>query len=94
VSKTATRSFLALLTATAVILEDAGVVVSLNGAVMGSAIIYAFPAIIFLKLTSRLMAEEKMEKPKKVYDGTVCQQVSHRDRIFDRSLRGIRDSVE
>jgi sodium-coupled neutral amino acid transporter 11 len=65
-NKLATRSILGLLTATALVLEDAGIVVALSGAVMGSAIIYAFPSIIFLKLTSRLMAEGKLEKTRKI----------------------------
>lgn len=61
-----TRSLLGILTTTALFLQDAGIVVSLNGAVMGSAIIYCFPSIIFLKLTSRLFSEGKLEKSRKI----------------------------
>jgi len=63
-NKKATRAFLAFLTGMALILEDAGFMVGMTGAVMGSAIIYMFPSIIFLKLTSRLMKEGKMKKTK------------------------------
>lgn len=42
---------MALITSLALILPDAGVVVSFNGAVMGSAIIYIIPAILYLKST-------------------------------------------
>jgi sodium-coupled neutral amino acid transporter 11 len=63
-NKRATRSLLGLLTVTAMLLTDAGIVVSLNGAVMGSAIIYAFPCIIFLKLTERLVSQGKLQKTK------------------------------
>ena len=44
---------LALLTSISLVIKDAGFVVSFNGAVMGSAIIYIFPSIIFLKSTKR-----------------------------------------
>jgi len=59
-NKAITRSLLAFLTGTALVLTDAGIVVSLSGAVMGSAIIYAFPSIIFLKMTSRLVSQGKL----------------------------------
>lgn len=65
-NKKATNGFLAGITALALVLEDAGFMVSLTGAVMGSAIIYAFPSIIFLKMTSRLMAAGKLKKTKAV----------------------------
>jgi len=65
-NKMATRSLLGFLTVTALFLKDAGIVVSLNGAVMGSAIIYAFPSIIFLKLTQRLVSQGKLVKSKKL----------------------------
>jgi len=61
-NKFTTRALLGLLTAAALVLKDAGIVVALNGAVMGSAIIYAFPSIVFLKMTSRLLAEGKLQK--------------------------------
>jgi len=65
-NKKATNGFLAGITALALVLEDAGFMVSLTGAVMGSAIIYVFPSIIFLKMTSRLMAAGKLKKTKAV----------------------------
>ena len=40
---------LALLTAVALAVEDVGVVVALTGALMGSAVIYALPALMLLK---------------------------------------------
>lgn len=60
--KKVTNLTLGALTAAAMVLKDAGVMVSLTGAILGSAIIYSFPSIIFLKLTKRLMAEGKMKK--------------------------------
>jgi sodium-coupled neutral amino acid transporter 11 len=57
-----TKSLLAILTGTALVLTDAGIVVSLTGAVMGSAIIYAFPSIVFLKMTSRLISQGKLKR--------------------------------
>jgi len=65
-NKRATQSLLGCLTVTALFLKDAGIVVSLNGAVMGSAIIYAFPSIIFLKLTERLVSQGKLQKTRKL----------------------------
>ena len=59
-NRNVTRTLLGLVTGAAFFLKDAGIVVSLNGAVMGSAIIYAFPSIIFLKMTNRLVREGKM----------------------------------
>jgi len=49
--KRVTRGLVSMITGLALLLEDAGVVVSFNGAVMGSAIIYIFPALLFLKST-------------------------------------------
>ena len=40
---------LGLITAIALLLDDVGVVVSLTGALMGSAVIYALPAVMLLK---------------------------------------------
>ncbi|GKZ00728.1 hypothetical protein MPSEU_001024700 [Mayamaea pseudoterrestris] len=45
-------ALMSIITATALIVKDAGFVVSFNGALMGTAIIYIFPALLFLKLTS------------------------------------------
>lgn len=82
-NKVLTRTLLGLLTTTALFLEDAGIVVSLNGAVMGSAIIYAFPSIIFLKLTSRLMAEGRLDKTR----GLMIE------RLVNKGLIGIGGSI-
>lgn len=59
-SKT-TKIMLSIVTATALILEDSGFVVSLNGAIMGSAIIYVFPALMFLKSTSSRLSEGSLK---------------------------------
>jgi Transmembrane amino acid transporter protein. len=61
-NKMTTRSLLAIVTGTALVVTDAGIVVSLSGAVMGSAIIYAFPSIVFLKTTSRLISQGKLRR--------------------------------
>uniref|UniRef100_A0A7S3QJ71 Amino acid transporter transmembrane domain-containing protein n=1 Tax=Chaetoceros debilis TaxID=122233 RepID=A0A7S3QJ71_9STRA len=78
-NKLTTQGFVGLLTLGGLLLEDAGLVVSLNGAVMGSFIIYAFPSIIFLKMTSRLVAEGKLESSKRLL----------LERLFNKSLVGI-----
>lgn len=61
-NKQITNGLLGGITAAALVLKDAGVMVSLTGAIMGSAIIYSFPSFIYLKLTKRLIAEGKMKK--------------------------------
>lgn len=43
------RAGLGAVTVLALLLKNAGFVVSFNGAVMGSAIIYLFPSMMFLK---------------------------------------------
>lgn len=52
-NKKVTRILLAFITTLALLLKDAGFVVGLNGAIMGSAIIYIFPPLIFLRNTKR-----------------------------------------
>ncbi len=52
--RTATRVMLACITGLALVLKNAGFVVSFNGAIMGSAIIYIFPSLMFLKQTKGL----------------------------------------
>lgn len=47
-----TSILLGLATAIAVVVRDVGFVVSFNGALMGSNIIYTFPSLLFLKHTS------------------------------------------
>ena len=51
------RSLLFVVTSLALLVSDAGLVVSLNGALMGSAIIYVFPALMFLSHTSKQVQE-------------------------------------
>ena len=84
-NKKATNAFLAGITALALILEDAGFMVSLTGAVMGSAIIYAFPSIIFLKMTSRLMAAGKLKKTKAV----VAERIANKCLIGTGAILGV-----
>lgn len=60
-NKLVTTILLGALTATAMVLKDAGIMVSLTGALLGSAIIYIFPSMIYLKLTKRLIAEGKLK---------------------------------
>ena len=50
--KRMTAILMSIITATSLVVEDAGFVVSFNGALMGTAIIYIFPALLFLKVTS------------------------------------------
>ena len=74
-----TRIMLSLVTATALILEDSGFVVSLNGALAGSAIIYVFPAVMFLKSTSMQLAEGTLKMTKKLKV----------ERIFNKAMAGL-----
>ena len=60
--KLVTTGIVGFLTAAALVLKDAGLMVSLTGALLGSAIIYIFPSLVYLKLTKRLVAEGKMKK--------------------------------
>ncbi len=61
-----TRGLVSLITGLSLVLEDAGVVVSFNGAVMGSAIIFIFPALLFLNSTKEKLASGALELTKKV----------------------------
>lgn len=61
-----TGGLVSLITGLSLVLEDAGVVVSFNGAVMGSAIIFIFPALLFLKSTTAKLASGVMELTKQV----------------------------
>jgi sodium-coupled neutral amino acid transporter 11 len=51
------RLLVGSVTALALLTNDAGFVVSVNGAVLGSALIYIIPAFLFLKSTERRVAE-------------------------------------
>jgi len=61
-----TRGVVSLITGLALLLEDAGVVVSFNGAVMGSAIIYVFPGLLFLKSMKAKLDSGALDLTKKV----------------------------
>ena len=50
-----TRLSVGLLTALALLINDAGFVVSVTGAVLGSCLIYMIPSFLFLKSTKRRM---------------------------------------
>ena len=54
-----TAILLSIVTGTALVIEDAGFVVSFNGALMGSAIIYTFPALLFLKHSASRIGTSK-----------------------------------
>lgn len=60
------RGLVSLITGLALLLEDAGVVVSFNGAVMGSAIIYIFPALLLLKSTRTKIDSGALQLTRKV----------------------------
>lgn len=51
--KTVTALLLSILTGIALLIKDAGFVISFNGALTGTAIIYIFPALLYLKHTSK-----------------------------------------
>jgi len=55
-----TRAILAGVTIGALLLEDAGFVVSFNGALMGSAIIYIFPSLMYLQSMKNRVANGLM----------------------------------
>lgn len=57
-----TKCFLSLLTGLALVLNDAGFMVSMVGALMGSAIIYIFPSLIFLSATQRRIKSGTLNK--------------------------------
>lgn len=61
-----TRGLVSVITGLSLILKDAGVVVSFNGAVMGSAIIFIFPALLFLKSTKEKLESGALELTRKV----------------------------
>jgi sodium-coupled neutral amino acid transporter 11 len=53
VERKTTSILLVVLTALCMVVKDAGFVVSFNGALMGTALIYIFPTLMFLKQTSQ-----------------------------------------
>jgi sodium-coupled neutral amino acid transporter 11 len=52
---------ISIITGLALLLEDAGVVVSFTGGVMGSAMIYIFPALLFLRSTKNRINEGSLQ---------------------------------
>jgi hypothetical protein len=56
-----TQVLLSLITVFALLLENVGLVVGLNGAMMGSAIIYIFPSVLFLRSTKNRLASGAIE---------------------------------
>jgi hypothetical protein len=57
-----TAGLISFVTGLALLLEDAGVVLSFTGAVMGSsAMIYIFPAVLFLRSTDNQMQEGSLK---------------------------------
>mmetsp|Transcript_46653 Transcript_46653/g.141351 ORF Transcript_46653/g.141351 Transcript_46653/m.141351 type:complete len:551 (-) Transcript_46653:129-1781(-) len=73
-SSTLTNILLASLTGLSLVLKNAGFMVSFVGAVMGSAIIYIFPPIMYLKSSSRRIKQGSMRKSKRVIlEQAVCK---------------------
>ena len=64
--KILTKVILGSVTALSMILRNAGFMVSFTGAVMGSAIIYVFPPIMYLRSTERRISLGSMMKTKRV----------------------------
>ena len=66
VQKWAARGLLSLTTLLALMLKDAGLVVSLNGALMGSAIVYGFPTYLFLAHTGKQVKAKNGRIPRRL----------------------------
>jgi sodium-coupled neutral amino acid transporter 11 len=62
--RTATTILISITTALCLVLKDAGFVISFNGSLMGSALIFTFPAMLFLKQTSTgsVSRSERLER--------------------------------
>jgi hypothetical protein len=60
----ATTILISITTALCLVLKDAGFVISFNGSLMGSALIFTFPAMLFLKQTSTgtVSRSERLER--------------------------------
>ena len=65
-SKRMTAALLSTITALALVMENAGFVVGLTGATMGSLIIYSIPPLLFLKSSSRRMASGALQRSKRL----------------------------
>ena len=73
-----TTIFVSLITGLALVMKDPGFVVSLNGALMASAVIYIFPSIIYLKQINRRIREGSLR------NSTMLRI----ERLFNKSLIG------
>jgi len=73
-----TTIFVSLITGVALVMKDPGFVVSLNGALMASAVIYIFPSIIYLKQINRRIREGSLR------NSTMLRI----ERLFNKSLIG------
>jgi len=74
-----TRLFVSMLTALALLVDDAGFVVSLTGAVLGSGLIYIIPSFLFLRSTKR-----------RIDDGSLPHTATLRaERWWNRGLIGL-----
>lgn len=58
--KTITTSLLAILAALSIVMKNAGFVIGFNGALMGSAMVYIFPSLLFLEHTKRTTGLSKL----------------------------------
>jgi solute carrier family 38 (sodium-coupled neutral amino acid transporter), member 11 len=72
-----TTILLSIATAISLVVKDAGFVVSFNGALMGSSIIYIIPSLLFLKLTANRLS-----------NGTKLTKLLRAERWLCRSLVG------
>lgn len=73
------RLLVGSITALALLMNDAGFVVSVNGAVLGSALIYVIPSFLFLKSTTR-----------RIVNGTLTSTTSLKiERWWNRGLIGV-----
>lgn len=61
-----TNVILCAVTAISLVIKNAGFVVSLVGAILGSAIIYTFPSMIFLKFTSKRLRNNTIQRTKRL----------------------------
>jgi uncharacterized membrane protein YdjX (TVP38/TMEM64 family) len=61
-----TNLILSAVTAISLVVKNAGFVVSLVGAVLGSAIIYTFPSMLFLKFTSKRLQNNTIKRTKRL----------------------------
>ena len=70
---TLSRILLISLAGLALVMKNAGFVVGLNGALMGSAMIYIFPSLLFLKQTSKQMMKSSPLSSRTVLERNFCR---------------------